>query len=74
MIGGLAMIKTLYIHGDGADPATYSFAARIPTTLVGIDACSGQPATCTGIVSVLEYSPWTTRYEGRQWRAVLRGE
>jgi hypothetical protein len=66
------MIKTLYIHGDGADPATHSFATRAPITLVGIDASTGEPATCTGTVSVLEYSPWNTRYEGRQWRAVVR--
>jgi hypothetical protein len=68
------MIKTLYIHGDGADPATHSFATRAPITLVGIDASTGEPATCTGTVSVLEYSPWNTRYEGRQWRAVVRPE
>jgi hypothetical protein len=67
------MIKTLYFHGDAADQATRSFETGEPVGLAGIDPM-GQPTICNGIVSVLEYSPWTTRYDGRQWRATMRRE
>ena len=69
------MIKTLYIYGDAANQLIGSFETSIPITLVGIDVADGHTTTTsTGTVAVLEYSPWTTRHDGRQWRATMRGE
>jgi hypothetical protein len=70
---GNCVIKTLYFHGDAADQAIRSFESGELTRLSGIDP-TGQPTIFNGIVSVLEYSPWTTRYDGRQWRATMRWE
>jgi hypothetical protein len=68
------MIRTLYIHRDEADRATESFANSTPVTLTGIDPLDARATTCTGIITMLEFSPWATRYDGRQWRATVRGE
>jgi hypothetical protein len=67
------MFKTLYFHGYAADQATESFERNTPITILGIDPYDGRMTTLTGIVSVLEFSPWATRHDGRQWRATLRG-
>jgi hypothetical protein len=67
----IGMIKTLYVQGGDADRSIESFRSRIPITIVGIDA-SGHVEQCTGAVTTLEYAPWATEHDGRQWRITMR--
>jgi hypothetical protein len=70
-VWGIGMIKTLYVHGGDVDRCIESFRSSIPITIAGIDA-SDEQVRCTGAVTTLEYAPWPTGHDGRQWRITMR--